>query len=161
MFLKNKNIIFKIRRSKVTDYAALTDRTPITSVIWLYSDDRQIFDLSINRTIGHIVFSVQLEKQWINFPDVFIQKYIRLMVDPVKQNSDLSCRNLVIPQLFVAWYLKKGRKQRWGIDTIKYHTWPRAPYGKVTKHKKTSHTREPRGQPFPSRWPQGCKEQAR
>ena len=25
MFLKNKNIIFKIRRSKVTDYAALTD----------------------------------------------------------------------------------------------------------------------------------------
>ena len=24
MFLKNKNIIFKIRRSKVTDYAALT-----------------------------------------------------------------------------------------------------------------------------------------
>ena len=26
MFLKNKNIIFKIRRSKVTDYAALTER---------------------------------------------------------------------------------------------------------------------------------------
>ena len=26
MFLKNKNIIFKIRRSKVTDYAALTLR---------------------------------------------------------------------------------------------------------------------------------------
>ena len=26
MFLKNKNIIFKIRRSKVTDYAALTKR---------------------------------------------------------------------------------------------------------------------------------------
>ena len=26
MFLKNKNIIFKIRRSKVTDYAALNDK---------------------------------------------------------------------------------------------------------------------------------------
>ena len=26
MFLKNKNIIFKIRRSKVTDYAALIQR---------------------------------------------------------------------------------------------------------------------------------------
>ena len=26
MFLKNKNIIFKIRRSKVTDYAALTGK---------------------------------------------------------------------------------------------------------------------------------------
>ena len=25
MFLKNKNIIFKIKRSKVTDYAALTE----------------------------------------------------------------------------------------------------------------------------------------
>ena len=29
MFLKNKNIIFKIRRSKVTDYAALTLCVPI------------------------------------------------------------------------------------------------------------------------------------
>ena len=27
MFLKNKNIIFKIRRSKVTDYAALKTKT--------------------------------------------------------------------------------------------------------------------------------------
>ena len=26
MFLKNKNIIFKIRRSKITDYAALSDK---------------------------------------------------------------------------------------------------------------------------------------
>ena len=26
MFLKNKNIIFKIRRSKVTDYAALSNK---------------------------------------------------------------------------------------------------------------------------------------
>ena len=29
MFLKNKNIIFKIRRSKVTDYAALTNKMQI------------------------------------------------------------------------------------------------------------------------------------
>ena len=28
MFLKNKNIIFKIRISKVTDYAALNNPTP-------------------------------------------------------------------------------------------------------------------------------------
>ena len=27
MFLKNKNIVFKIRRSKVTDYAALKENT--------------------------------------------------------------------------------------------------------------------------------------
>ena len=33
--------------------------------------------------------------------------------------------------------------------------------GKSQKHKKTQHTREPRGQPFPSRGSQGCKEQKR
>ena len=32
MFLKNKNIIFKIRRSKVTDYAALTHSAQMTPV---------------------------------------------------------------------------------------------------------------------------------
>ena len=31
MFLKNKNIIFKIRRSKVTDYAALNYYQPIVN----------------------------------------------------------------------------------------------------------------------------------
>ena len=29
MFLKNKNIIFKIRRSKVTDYAALREQSDL------------------------------------------------------------------------------------------------------------------------------------
>ena len=35
MFLKNKNIIFKIRRSKVTDYAALKSEklSPILSIV--------------------------------------------------------------------------------------------------------------------------------
>ena len=33
MFLKNKNIIFKIRRSKVTDYAAL--RINMLSLIYM------------------------------------------------------------------------------------------------------------------------------
>ena len=32
MFLKNKNIIFKIRRSKVTDYAALISKTDFTVI---------------------------------------------------------------------------------------------------------------------------------
>ena len=31
MFLKNKNIIFKIRRSKVTDYAALNCKYSLTN----------------------------------------------------------------------------------------------------------------------------------
>ena len=32
MFLKNKNIIFKIRRSKVTDYAALSADASMVSI---------------------------------------------------------------------------------------------------------------------------------
>ena len=39
--------------------------------------------------------------------------------------------------------------QRSGIDTIKYHTWPRIPMGKWQTHRR-HHKREPRGQPFPS-----------
>ena len=42
-----------------------------------------------------------------------------------------------------------------------YHNWPRTPYGKVTKHKKTQHKRELRVQPFTSRWSQSCKEHTR
>ena len=37
MFLKNKNIIFKIRRSKVTDYAALSGIFGILSVSSLFA----------------------------------------------------------------------------------------------------------------------------
>ena len=33
MFLKNKNIIFKLRRSKVTDYAALNEKSYNRTVI--------------------------------------------------------------------------------------------------------------------------------
>ena len=40
---------------------------------------------------------------------------------------------------------KVRKKEILGIDTIRYHTSPRTPHGKVTKHRKTSHTREPRG----------------
>ena len=35
MFLKNKNIIFKIRRSKVTDYAALIKRNLFIHILAL------------------------------------------------------------------------------------------------------------------------------
>ena len=48
--------------------------------------------------------------------------------------------------------------QRSGIDTIKYHTWPRIPMGKWQTHRR-HHKREPRGQPFPSRWPQNRRAQ--
>ena len=35
--------------------------------------------------------------------------------------------------------LKVKKGQRSGIDTIKYHTLPETPYGKVTKTQETSH----------------------
>ena len=50
--------------------------------------------------------------------------------------------------------------QRSGIDTIKYHTWPRILMGKWQTHRR-HHKREPRGQPFPSRWPQSTYKQTR
>ena len=36
LFLKNKNIIFKIRRSKVTDYAALTTHISRVLISWQF-----------------------------------------------------------------------------------------------------------------------------
>ena len=46
MFLKNKNIIFKIRRSKVTDYAAL----------------KQLF-ASVGVTVGVIVHIIKINTE--------------------------------------------------------------------------------------------------
>ena len=57
-------------------------------------------------------------------------------------------------------FKKVIRLQRSGIDTIKYHTWPRIPMGKWQTHRR-HHKREPRGQPFPSRWPQSTYKQTR
>ena len=57
-------------------------------------------------------------------------------------------------------HIKVIRLQRSGIDTIKYHTWPRIPMGKWQTHRR-HHKREPRGQPFPSRWPQITYKQTR
>ena len=50
------------------------------------------------------------------------------------------------------------RLQRSGIDTIKYHTWPRIPMGKWQTHRR-HHKQKPIGQPFPSRWPQSTYKQ--
>ena len=43
MFLKNKNIIFKIRRSKVTDYAALMCSTVACVIFFLNFSDQGMF----------------------------------------------------------------------------------------------------------------------
>ena len=50
MFLKNKNIIFKIRRSKVTDYAALK-LNELPGLSWIRSA------ISIGSTLNYTDFS--------------------------------------------------------------------------------------------------------
>ena len=62
--------------------------------------------------------------------------------------------------LHVSATSKVIRLQRSGIDTIKYHTWPRIPMGKWQTHRR-HHKREPKGQPFLSRWPQSTYKQTR
>ena len=59
MFLKNKNIIFKIRRSKVTDYAALSNNRPLnllfwSSFEWLLKTGLTVYDIFI--LLGCTVF---------------------------------------------------------------------------------------------------------
>ena len=58
MFLKNKNIIFKITRSKVTDYAALTFFSENTGLIELQFHIKYLLDklyrYDINFVIGHL-----------------------------------------------------------------------------------------------------------
>ena len=44
-------------------------------------------------------------------------------------------------------------------QTIRYHTWPRRKNGTVTKTQENITHNRAIGQPFPSSWPQGCKEQ--
>ena len=46
--------------------------------------------------------------------------------------------------------LKVTRRQRSGIDTIKYHTWPRIPHGKVTKTQLNIINKSQEVSPFPA-----------
>ena len=65
MFLKNKNIIFKIRRSKVTDYAALRLRIVCGKAMKTqhhYDDDQEIFFKKIFGCISIVDFFVLLMK---------------------------------------------------------------------------------------------------
>ena len=58
MFLKNKNIIFKVRRSKVTDYAALNSQ--VTDAWTLPSARTGEFDRCTNYVVAfeHVSISV-------------------------------------------------------------------------------------------------------
>ena len=64
MFLKNKNIIFKIRRSKVTDYAALNNKKEHNS----RDQKRQISGVLTNHLLG-------VWKPLLSFSKYFLTKY--------------------------------------------------------------------------------------
>ena len=66
----------------------------------------------------------------------------------------------ILNWIILSSYICKVRVQRSGIDTIKYHTWPKISMGKWQTHRR-HHKREPRGQPLPSRWPQSTYKQTR
>ena len=57
----------------------------------------------------------------------------------------------------------KSREEDNDQESIRSSTTPDTGYrmGKRQINKKTSHTGEPRNQPLPSRWPQGCMTQIR
>ena len=55
MFLKNKNIIFKIRRSKVTDYAALRQTMSAKFSFKIFVGSILIIDTSCNIGYTHYI----------------------------------------------------------------------------------------------------------
>ena len=59
MFLKNKNIIFKIRRSKVTDYAALNTDKQET-----FGDNNET-PPTVERLTDHVTFMPHLKHRFI------------------------------------------------------------------------------------------------
>ena len=61
-------------------------------------------------------------------------------------------------KIYLTVKVSKGAKIRNRYN--KYHTRPRIPMGKWQTHSR-HHKREPRGQPFPSRWPQSTYKQTR
>ena len=63
-----------------------------------------------------------------------------VLVHAIKTLVTLGRRDtrLCLVHRYILSYTKQRRRLRSGISTIKYHTWPRTPYGKVTKHNKSS-----------------------
>ena len=70
MFLKNKNIIFKIRRSKITDYAALTVR-----------QEKASHFLSSNFVCPDLCITNLLQTIEIHYIEVFFRYVPCLLVD--------------------------------------------------------------------------------
>ena len=75
---------------------------------------------------------------------------------------ETSCCLFLIKSGWCYWRVQRMEEGKYQ-ESIQSSTTPvpRHQMGKWEKHQKTSHTREPRGRAFPSKWLQGCKEQTR
>ena len=83
---------------------------------------------------------------FVRYVVVILLEQIIVWIVLALQPTPASCKWVMISSK--GRYLE--RKKRPGIDTIKYHTWPKTTYWKVTKAQWNIITyREPRGQPFP------------
>ena len=117
--------------------------------------------LSLQKKVGCSVFLLLLLLLLLlrPFPNEFILTIVSIilkfwnMVDiNVKLskrvlNSKVESCQLALPKppnCVRAILSKEVRVQRSGIDTIKYHTWPRIPMGKWQTHSKTPQTRAKR-----------------
>ena len=49
------------------------------------------------------------------------------------QITTLFLQDMNIFNMFICYFKLIKKSQRSGIDIIKYHTWPKTPYGKTTK----------------------------
>ena len=152
-FLKNKNIIFKIRRSKVTDYAALimlTIQTECRTSTFLYTNLCKTCAL---RIIIDLFMSILL---W-PLRAVLAFLWLWKSISSVWPNNALLRYNMVNVDKPINKKTEEGKDQ----ERIQSSTIPDPghPMGKWRKRKNRKHTREPRSQSFPIRQSQGYKDQ--
>ena len=103
MFLKNKNIIFKIRRSKVTDYAALRTEHIIVSKRKtrgrhpdLFLNDTKITEANNHKHLGLIISNTM---SWSN--------HINEILAKAEKNSQLcEGQNIPFQEVVLISYIK-------------------------------------------------------
>ena len=81
MFLKNKNIICKIRRSKVTDYAALIPRNHLDKLCFTFSEEvivkfqyfffKNVQNIRFNSKDGYVLVFVKMSYYHKNMPYIY------------------------------------------------------------------------------------------
>ena len=84
MFLKNKNIIFKIRRSKVTDYAALSHLLVYSLIVFKY------MNLIIRKE------KIHLRENWLIFGGIWGESELIFRIWGAKENTFRDLRKFLL-----------------------------------------------------------------